>query len=304
MSDFLYFIKEAFINFKRNWSTSLGAVITIFLSLFVIGLFMLGTMVLNNVLGSYEDEVSISVFIADDAAQTDIDALQSYLEGMDEVQSVTWVSKEQALEDFANSNSTNPQIVEQLDGTNPLPASFRVKLDDPQQVSDIANRILSNSAFTKVCEEPDNPTDSIKYGQQTVQKLFQVINYIRAASVAVVALLIFVTFIFINNTIRLAILARRKEISIMRLVGASNGFIRGPFLMEGGLQALVGTALAVMLLMTVKDLALPKLQASVAFLNFSIASDAFLQISLILLAIGLVIGLFGSALAMRRYLKV
>lgn len=304
MSDLFYFIKEAFINFKRNWSTSLGAVITIFLSLFVIGLFMLGTMVLNNVLGSYEDEVSISVYLADDASQTDIDSLQTYLEGIDEVKSVTWVSKEQALEDFASSNSTNPQIVEQLDGTNPLPASFRVELKDPQKVEDIANQILSNSAFTKVCEEPDNPTDSIKYGQQTVQKLFQVINYVRAASIAIVALLIFVTFIFINNTIRLAILARRKEISIMRLVGASNGFIRGPFLMEGGLQAVIGAALAVLLLTMVKDFAIPKLQASIAFLDFSIASGSFLQICFVLLAIGLVIGLFGSALAMRRYLKV
>jgi len=168
----------------------------------------------------------------------------------------------------------------------------------------VADQILSNSAFTKVCDEPDNPTNSVKYGAQTVQKLFQVVNYVRAASVAIVALLIFVTFIFINNTIRLAILARRKEISIMRLVGASNGFIRGPFLMEGGLQAIIGSLLAIGLLTLVKNLAMPKLQATVAWLDFSVAGSSFTQISLVLVGIGLIIGLFGSALSMRRYLKV
>lgn len=304
MSNILYFFKEAFINFRRNWSTSLGAIITIFLSLFVIGLFLMATIVINNVLGSYEDEVSISVYVADDAEQTDIDSLESYLNNLDGVKSVTWVSKEEALESFANSNSTNPQIIEQLDGTNPLPASFVVQLNDPQQVSDVANTILSNSTFIKVCDEPDNPTNSIKYGQQTVQKLFQVVNYIRVASIAVVALLIFVTFIFINNTIRLAILARRKEISIMRLVGASNGFIRGPFLMEGSLQAIVGSLLAVGLLGIIKATALPKMQQAIAWLDFSMSSGTFTQISIALVLIGLIIGLFGSALAMRRYLKV
>lgn len=168
----------------------------------------------------------------------------------------------------------------------------------------MANTILSNSTFIKVCDEPDNPTNSIKYGQQTVQKLFQVVNYIRVASIAIVALLIFVTFIFINNTIRLAILARRKEISIMRLVGASNGFIRGPFLMEGSLQAIVGSLLAVGLLGIIKATALPRMQQAIAWLDFSMSSGTFAQISIALVLIGLVIGLFGSALAMRRYLKV
>lgn len=304
MSNIFYFFKEAFINFKRNWSTSLGAIITIFLSLFVIGLFMVATIVINNVLGEYEEQVSISVFIADTAEQADIDTLTNYIEGLDDVSATTWVSKEQALEDFANSGATNPEIIEQLDGTNPLPASIKVELEDSQQVEAVANQILSNTTFTKICDNPDDPTDSVKYGQQTVQKLFQIINYIRYASAIVVALLVFVTFIFINNTIRLAIMARRREISIMRLVGASNAFIRGPFLMEGALQAILGAGLAIGLLAAVKQIMLPKIQSSIAWLDFTISSSAYMQINILLIAIGLLIGLFGSALAMRRYLKV
>ena len=304
MHNIVYFIKEAFINFKRNWSTSLGAIITIFLSLFVIGLFMVATLMVNNILGTYQDQVTISVYIRDDAAQEDIDALTADIEAIDDVKGTTWISKEQALEDFSNSGSTNPEIIAQLDGANPLPASIRVELYDTQQVSAVAEQIMANPHFTAICDNPDDPTDSIKYGAQTVERLFTVINSIRYAGIAIVALLIFVTFIFINNTIRLAILARRREIGIMRLVGASNGFIRGPFLMESVLQALIGAGLACIFLALVKNLVIPRLQESVAWLNFSIANGVYLQVNLLLILIGLIVALFGCAIAMRRYLKV
>ena len=108
----------------------------------------------------------------------------------------------------------------------------------------------------------------------------------------------------INNTIRLAILARRKEIAIMRLVGASNGFIRGPFLMEGALHAIIGSLLAVGCLELLRTLALPKLQSALMFLNFDLSLNTFLFIYAVLVGAGLLIGLLGSAFAMRRYLKV
>lgn len=304
MSKIFYFFKEAFQNFRRNWSTSLGAIITIFLSLFVIGLFMVATIMVNNVFGSYADEISISVFIADDADQADIDQLTSDIQSMDHVESTTWISKDQALEDFSNSSSTNSSIIEQLDGTNPLPASIRVQLSDADQVETVANNILANSTFVKICDNPDNPVDSLSYGQKSVKRLLQIVNFVRYASIAIVILLIFVTFIFINNTIRLAILARRREISIMRLVGASNGFIRGPFMMEAFLQAVIGWLLSVGLLQLIRQTAIPKLQASISFLNLEISSTSFVQIYLIIALIGLIIALFGSLLAMRRYLKV
>jgi cell division transport system permease protein len=115
---------------------------------------------------------------------------------------------------------------------------------------------------------------------------------------------VFVALIFINNTIRLAILARRKEIAIMRLVGASNAFIRGPFLMEGALQALIGAGLAIGSISIVSNYLLPQMQAIISFLPVDIETLNLWIIYVILLAVGLVIGLFGSVWAMRRYLKV
>ena len=134
--------------------------------------------------------------------------------------------------------------------------------------------------------------------------MFTLTNYVRYIGIALIALLIFIAMVFINNTIRLAILARRKEIAIMRLVGASNGFIRGPFLMEGALHAVIGALLAVGALELLRNLVLPRLQEGIPFLSFDIGASTFLLIYVLLAVSGLLIGLIGSAFAMRRYLKV
>jgi cell division transport system permease protein len=131
-----------------------------------------------------------------------------------------------------------------------------------------------------------------------------VTNYARYIGIALVLILIFIALVFINNTIRLAILARKKEISIMRLVGASNGFIRGPFLMEGALHSIIGSLLAIGVLQALRMSAIPRLQDSIRFLDFSVADSTYIMIFVALIAFGLVIGFLGSMLAMRRYLKV
>ena len=200
--------------------------------------------------------------------------------------------------------TTNPEIIEQLDGTNPLPASIDVSLADPQKVDEIAAAIEADETFRSICDEPDNPADSLKYGQKTVDRLFSVTKYVRYLGVALVLLLVFIALVFINNTIRLAIMARRKEIAIMRLVGASNGFIRGPFLMEGSLHAIIGSLFAVGVLELLRNLALPKLAGALKFLAIDVNAGTFVIIYVALVIAGLIIGLFGSALAMRRYLKV
>lgn len=301
MSSLAYFFKQSLQGFTRNLSTTLGSIITIFLSLFIIGLFLVGASVVDNIVKSVESEVSITAYVSDDAKESDINSMQDYIKGLEGVSSVSFTSKDQALENFRNMSS-NADIVDELGG-NPLPASINIELSDPQLVQQVANDIEGNDLFKKIADESD-PADSLKYGQRTVERLFSVTNYLRYIGLALIILLVFIALVFINNTIRLAIMARRKEIAIMRLVGASNGFIRGPFLMEGALHAVIGAALAVGCLELLHVFALPRLQGSLAFLPIEVGSQTFLWIYLILLAAGLVIGLIGSALAMRRYLKV
>ena len=301
MSSLLYFFKQSLQGFARNLSTTLGSIITIFLSLFIIGVFLVGASVVDNIVKSVESEVSITAYIKDEATQEQIDAVQNYIKGLDGVASVSFTTKEQALEDF-RSMSSNADIVDELGG-NPLPASINIELSNPQQVQDVASQIQSSELFAAIADE-QNPADSLKYGQRTVERLFSVTNYLRYIGIILIALLVFIALVFINNTIRLAIMARRKEIAIMRLVGASNGFIRGPFLMEGALHAIIGAALAIGCIELLRRIALPKLQSSLAFLPIEVPDQTFLMIYLVLLVAGLIIGLIGSALAMRRYLKV
>jgi cell division transport system permease protein len=199
--------------------------------------------------------------------------------------------------------ANSPDIIEQLEG-NPLPASLDVSLKDPRTVEQMADKILANQLFIAVCDRPDNPEESLHYGQQIVNKLFAFTRIIRIVEVVFVVMLAVVSLIFINNTIRLAIYARRKEIGIMRLVGASNWFIRMPFLLEGVIQALIGATLAILSLLAVEAVILPRLAEAVPFLALSLSGGAMTQISVALVLAGVAIGLLGSAMAMRRYLKV
>lgn len=304
MSSLLYFFRESLTGFKRNLSTALGSIITIFLSLLIIGIFCICGVIINNVVTSVENQVSITAYVADDASEQDINAVEQYIQELPGVESVDFTTKDQALENFTNSMTSNPDIVAQLDGENPLPASIDVNLSEAQSVSDIANRILENETFVKICDNPDDPSDSLQYGQKTVDKLFSLANAIRYIGIGLIVVLVLIAFIFINNTIRLAILARRKEIAIMRLVGASNGFIRGPFLAEGALHAIIGALLAIGVIELIRIFALPRVTSALPWLPINVEPTTFILIYVTLLCAGLVIGLLGSVFAMRRYLKV
>ena len=278
MSKILYFLKESLISARRNLGTTVGGIVTLFLSLFMVGVSIMFSVMIGNVTSSFEEEVNIRAYVADSAEDAQI-------------------------EEFKSQTASNPEIVDQLDG-NPLPRTYVIELKDTQRVQETANAILSNEVFTAICDNPDDPADSIKYGQGTVERLFLMVNLIRYACIAVIALLVFISLVFLNNTIRLAITARRKEISIMRLVGASNGFIRGPFVMEGIVQALAGALLAILCISIVRVTVMPKLATMVTFLPLTVDPGVYTMIYLVLVVAGVAVGALGSLLAMRKYLKI
>ena len=167
MSSLFYFFKESLQGFARNLSTTLGSIITIFLSLLIIGVFLVGGTIVERLVSSIEDEVSITAYVADDAPQESIDAVTAMIQGMDGVESVGFTTKEQALENFSNSMTTNPEIIEQLDGTNPLPASIDVSLADPQKVDEIASAILALMEGQKTVAEGAGavPVAAVMFGK-------------------------------------------------------------------------------------------------------------------------------------------
>ncbi len=302
-----YFLKESLISSRRNIGTTVGGVITLFLSLLMVGVSIMGSAVINNVTTSFEDQVNIRLYISDDAKDKQINALTEYLESLESdegnVSSVTFMDKDAVLESFKQQTSNNTDIADQLDG-NPLPRTYVIELRDTQKVADTVNAILANETFTKIADNAENPSESVKYGQGTVERLFLVVNLIRYACIAAIVLLVVISLVFLNNTIRLAINARRREISIMRLVGASNGFIRGPFIMEGILQALMGAILAIICIAVMRSAVMPRLENLVSFLDLSVDPSLYGFIYLVLLVAGVVVGTIGSVLAMRKYLKI
>ena len=306
MSKIGYFVKESIASSKANVGTTIGGVVTIFLSLLMVGVSILFSVMISNVTSSFENEVNIRLYIADSASDEDIASFTQYLESMKgegNVHSIRFMNKDQVLEEFKSSTSDSADIVDQLE-SNPLPRTYVIEMVNAQQVQGTAQAIQNNDQFIKICDNPSNPADSIKYGQGTVERLFQVVNIIRFACIVVILLLVFISLVFLNNTIRLAILARRREISIMRLVGASNGFIRGPFIMEGALQAIVGALLSIIVIAILSVTLVPALEHNVSFLNLAVASGAYGLIYLLLIFLGVAVGVLGSVIAMRRYLKV
>lgn len=299
-----YFIRESMYSLKRNWVMSLGAVITIFFSLLLVGVFLVTGLIIDDILASVEDKVIIKVFVKDGAATEDIQAIQRDLVlDKERVLSVTYVSKEEALERFKEQMKDSPEIWENLPD-NPLPASLEVELVDTEQVRDVVASIKAHASLPNLVANPDNPEEDIKYAQDIIDKLFQLTRMIRLTIVVLVVMLAFVSMIFISNTIRLAIYARRKEIGIMRLVGASNWFIRTPFLLEGVTEGLLGALLAVGIIVIVRSWAVPWISENLPFLPVEITIADTTQLSLMLAAAGVALGVIGSAFALRRYLKV
>ena len=279
-----YSIKEANRHFFRNWTTSLGAVITIFLSLFIIGLFIVGSAMVNAAIGSVEQEVTINAFISDDAADDDIKAFESELKSWDNVKNVTFKTKEDALSDYKSKVSNNADAtMSALDGENPLPRSFVIEMEDPSQVASTATKIKQSSSFRKIVDDENTEVDdkdadveaSVLYGREEVGRLFQVTNYIRIAAIVVVALLTFIAFIFINNTIRLSITARRREIAIMRLVGRFERLYSWTVYHRGRFAGAAGVCTRHWCAGDDRNVGIPALQNSIKFLTFAIPIQMF-----------------------------
>ena len=206
-----YFLRESFTNFQRNWVMSLGAVITIYLSLLLVGVFVVSGMFVDEIVRSVEEKVQITVFLKDGAAEADLTALQQAIVSDPLVSKVTYVSKEEALRRFKEEMKDTPEIYRQLEN-NPLPASLEIELKDPRTVEAMVAKVKANTVFPKVIAHPTDPERDLRYGQKVIKQLFAFTQVARVVESVFIVMLAIVSLIFINNTIRLAIYARRKEI--------------------------------------------------------------------------------------------
>lgn len=274
---------------------SVAAISTVAISLFFLGFFVILAIIFNAKFGGLEAEANVNVYLKDNIKVEQTKSLQRRLLAMKEVDSARYVSKSEALSRFRKRMKDSPGLLDALSG-NPLPASFEVKFKDeyknPQTVDLLRDRLKNRKEIDEII------------GQEVVKRLFAIANVARWIFLTVIMLLSFAAITLIVNAIRLAIFARRKEIEIMRLVGASNWFIRWPFIMEGMLSGLLG-AFAAMLLLLIADLQLfQRVESIVPFMQFSVGQGTFWYVIVGLFGAGILIGSAGSVVALRRFLRI
>lgn len=289
----MYFLIQALKGLQKNLLATFIAVTTVGLSMIVLGSFIAIAVNASNIIRQIEQKVEITVWLLDTASSEEIFDLESKIRRIEDIQSVKYVSKDEALERFRTQLKNQPDLLKALEG-NPLPASFEVSLKDPQKVDEVAKKIGSNRGII----------DDIRYGQQIVERLFAATKVLRWVGAIFITILCLASLVVIANTIRLAIFARRTEISIMKLVGATNWFIRWPFLLEGLIQGLLGAVVAVILFFLMNKYVFGAIADTLKFLNAGTATVSITQISSYILLAGITIGAIGSMVALRRYLRI
>ena len=288
-----YFVREVFFSLKRNNWMTLASIGTVAVSLFVLGMFMLIVMNMNHMASSLESQVQISVYLQDDISDSTKRDIESDINSMQGIESVNYISKDEALDRFRERLGEQKYLLEALGDTNPLPDSFEVTVKQPDMVKTAAETIQEYKGV-----------ESTKYGQDVIQHLFEITRLIRIFGISLIVLLAAATLFLISNTIRLTVFARRKEIAIMKYVGATDWFIRWPFMLEGMVMGFFGAILSVIVLRLAYGAITEKIYDTLAFLPLVPMYPAIDHISLLIMACGMIIGALGSTISLKRFLKV
>ena len=290
---FGFFLKEALRGLRRSSAPALAALLTVLLTAIVLGVFIPIVQATTGTANEVRSRVVLDVYIARDANPAERSELQASLEGTDNVKSVEFISKTEALEELGRKVTDTQEKLELL-GTNPLPDLYRVTPDDPDRLS-VIEGALARRQLTAV--------DEVRNREGETDKILSATGLVKALAAGLAALLVFASIALVANTIRLSIFARRREVEVMKLVGATNWFIRWPFVIEGVIVGFFGGVLAVLLLAIAKETFIDPLSDDFALLAAPDTIDFPLLVALLLVAC-VAVSALGSGLTLRRFLRV
>lgn len=294
-------IKYGIQNFWRNGLLSSATIAVMVLALVVFSSLIIFGSAANTTIKSLQEKIDISVYFKTSTDENQIIVLKDSLEELEEVKAVEYVSRDQALEAFKEKHKDDPAVIQSLEelGDNPLSASLNVRAKNPKDYADI-------SAFLE-SEAPAGIIDKINYSenQVVIERLSKIVNTLRWGGIILAIVLAIIAFLIAFNTIRLAIFSNRESIEIMRLVGASNSLIRGPYVVEGVIHALISSFITTILFIPLVYLLNPYLQILVSEFNLVsyFWSHLFFLLGIQILISG-VLGVASSLIAMRKHLKV
>ena len=288
-----YYIREVFISLRRNNWMSVASIGTVAVSLFIFGMFLMMVMNMNKLAENMESQVQINVYLLDKVDREQARDIEKDLKEIEGVESVGFVTKDEAMERFKDRLGDQKTLLDALDETNPLPDSFEVTVTNPDLVKTAAEKM-----------EKLDGVECAKYGQDVMEHLFEITRLLRIFGFTLMLVLAFATLFIISNTIRLTVFARRKEIAIMKYVGATDWFIRWPFVMEGMVLGLFGSIIAAMVLRTAYTAMAEKVYETLAFFPLIPEQPFLTYITIIVVISGMVVGAIGSAVSIKKFLKV
>ncbi len=288
---FSYFFRETATGLRRNGLIAFAAVSSVFVSLFLLGAALLVGRQVGIIVDYSTAKVEVSVFLKDSITDPQIKHLDEVLTGIPEVASVEFESRDEAYARFKEIFANQPALVENVP-PDAMPQSFRVKLGDPEKFEVVAARLVGQPGIDKVVDQ-----------REILKRLFAVTNVLQVGAFAAAVIMLISAAALIGNTVRMAVFARRKEIGIMKLVGATNWFIRWPFVIEGVFVGFMGGVLAVLLLTIAKETLVDPLSDRFALLAAPETID-FKLLVVILLVACVAVSAAGSGLTLRKFLRV
>lgn len=299
-------IKYGSVGFIRNSFVSLSTILVMTVTLFVIGSLIFIGAVLNSTLNQVRDKVDINVYFVTTAAEGSILSLKKSIEALPEVKSVTYLSRDEALLNFRKRHANDQLILQALDelGENPLGASLSILAKETSQYEGIA-AFLENDAVISTGEEPIVEKINFFQNKIAIERLTRIIDSSERFGIAIIIFLLIASIMITFNTIRLTIYIARDEISVMKLVGANNSYVRGPFVFEGVLYGVVAGIITLILFYPLTLWLGPYTEGFFNDINiFQYYLDNFGQIFLIIMGTGISLGAISSYLAVRKYLKI
>lgn len=297
--NFKYFLKESGSSMRRNMALTVAAVMVTSLSLIILGVVSMFVHTGNGLAADMKERVDeIRVFLDENVTVEERESLERHIRNMEEVRSVTYISKDEALEEFRKMYEDQQDMLDEIEG-NPFPAEFKVQMKDPKYNNAVAKRLESRPEVST----DENGKKEIKNPRDVVDKVLRWTGAIQKAGIVVVIAFGLVAVALVSITIRMAIYSRRKEIGIMKLVGATNWFIRWPFIFEGVVEGFLGAIVGIITVLLINAWIISKVESAAE--NVNLVGGSYLALlSVFLVFIGIFIGAVGSALALRRHIEV
>ncbi|PKM76986.1 MAG: ABC transporter permease [Firmicutes bacterium HGW-Firmicutes-15] len=288
-----YFFREAYTSLSRNRLLSIATVTTMAICILILGAAVLMTINADKFMNRLESDLEIVAFLDSSLSKSQVTDIKGDIEKLSGVKSVIFVSREQALVNLQTKFADKNYDLVKTIGKNPLPDSYEVKAQNPQDVVNLAQQINKMPGIYKV-----------NYGQGVVERLFQVTKWVRIISIGFIVLLTMGAVFLIATTIRLAIFARRKEIYLMKLIGATDWFIRWPFFIEGIMLGSMGSLISILLLSWGYGSLVSSLQTALFFIPLVYQQSLLINIYLSLFATGAILGVLGTYISLNRFLDV